>query len=104
MAPVTFSGVLPDERNRVLTDIFLPELMGTAILILLGCGVVAKEQLTRTIASIKGVNGNVLGVVVNRIPTRGANAETYYYGEGYAPLSPDRSRRERTKDRQHVRV
>ena len=87
-----------------VTDATVLSTITGGVVVVAGCGVVAKEQLTRTIASIKGVNGNVLGVVVNRIPTRGANAETYYYGEGYAPLSPDRSRRERTKDRQHVRV
>jgi Mrp family chromosome partitioning ATPase len=87
-----------------VTDATVLSTITGGVVVVAGCGVVAKEQLTRTIASIKGVNGNVLGVVVNRIPTRGANAETYYYGEGYAPLSPDRSRRERSRDRQGVRV
>jgi Mrp family chromosome partitioning ATPase len=64
-----------------------------------GCGVVTKEQLNRALQSIKAVNGNVLGLVVNRIPTRGANAENYYYRDGYAPLSPDRSRKERARER-----
>ena len=32
----------------MFTDIFLPELMGTAILILLGCGVVANVVLPKT--------------------------------------------------------
>lgn len=87
-----------------VTDATVLSTITGGVVVVAGCGVVAKEQLTRTIASIKGVNGNVLGVVINRIPTRGANAETYYYGEGYAPLSPDRSRRERSRDRQGVRV
>ena len=56
------------------------------------------EQLNRALTSVKAVNGNILGLVVNRIPTRGANAESYYYSEGYAPDSPTRSRKERARD------
>ena len=37
--------------------------------------------------------------MVNRVPTRGANAETYYYRDGYAPQSPDRSRKDRASER-----
>ena len=40
----------------MLTDIFLPEVMGTAILILLGCGVVANAVLPRT----GGFGGGIL--------------------------------------------
>jgi hypothetical protein len=46
------------------------------------------------------VKSNVLGIVVNRAPTHGAHAESYYYREGYAPQSPDRSRKERARERQ----
>jgi Mrp family chromosome partitioning ATPase len=70
---------------------------GTVVVV--GCDIVHKEQLTRGLESLKAVNGNVLGLVVNRIPTKGADAESYYYHEGYAPQSPDRSRKERAKDR-----
>jgi glycerol uptake facilitator protein len=35
-------------EERVLTDIFLPEVLGTATLLLLGCGVVANAVLPRT--------------------------------------------------------
>jgi hypothetical protein len=45
------------------------------------------------------VGGNVLGLVVNRIPTKGADAESYYYRDGYAPQLPAQSRKERSKDR-----
>jgi capsular exopolysaccharide synthesis family protein len=70
---------------------------GTVVVV--GCDIVHKEQLTRGLESLKAVNGNVLGLVVNRIPTKGADAESYYYHEGYAPQAPDRSRKERAKDR-----
>ena len=88
-----------------VTDATVLSTLAGGVVVVTGCGVVNKEQLARAIAGIHAVNGNVLGVVVNRIPTRGANAESYYYGEGYAPLSPERSRKERTRDRrEHSRV
>jgi glycerol uptake facilitator protein len=40
---------------RVLHDIFIPELMGTAILILLGCGVVANVVLPKTGGNAGGI-------------------------------------------------
>ena len=82
-----------------VTDATVLSTVTGGVVVVAGCGVVNREQLHRAIASVKAVNGNILGVVVNRIPTRGANAESYYYGEGYAPLSADRSRKERARDR-----
>lgn len=70
---------------------------GTVVVV--GCDIVHKEQLTRGLESLQAVNGNVLGLVVNRIPTKGADAETYYYREGYAPQLPARTRKERSRER-----
>jgi Mrp family chromosome partitioning ATPase len=70
---------------------------GTVVVV--GCEIVHKEQLGRALASLKAVNGNVLGLVINRIPMKGADAESYYYREGYAPLSNDRSRKDRARSR-----
>jgi len=82
-----------------VTDATVLSTITGGVVVVVGCGVVNKEQLHKSVASIHAVNGNILGVVVNRIPTRGANAESYYYGEGYAPLSADRSRKQRARDR-----
>jgi polysaccharide biosynthesis transport protein len=70
---------------------------GTVVVV--GCDIVHKEQLTRGLEALQAVGGNVLGLVVNRIPTKGADAESYYYREGYAPQLPARSRKERSKER-----
>jgi capsular exopolysaccharide synthesis family protein len=70
---------------------------GTVVIV--GCDIVHKEQLTRGLEALRAVGGNVLGLVVNRIPTKGADAESYYYREGYAPQLPAQSRKERSKDR-----
>ena len=85
-----------------VTDATVLSTITGGVVLIAGCGVVNKEQLGRSIASVQAVNGNILGIVVNRIPTRGANAEGYYYGEGYAPQSADRTRKERARDRQHA--
>jgi capsular exopolysaccharide synthesis family protein len=70
---------------------------GTVVVV--GCGVVQKEQLTRALAAVEAVNGNILGLVINRIPTRGADAESYYYSDGYAPLTAEGTRKERSRHR-----
>ncbi len=60
MTPVTSpvrAPVHPDGRGPVLTDIFLPEVLGTATLLLLGCGVVANAVLPKT-------NGNAGGFLM----------------------------------------
>ena len=72
---------------------------GTVVVV--GCDIVHKEQLSRALASLQSVNGNVLGLVINRVPTKGAHAESYYYREGYAPQSSDRSRKDRARDRRN---
>lgn len=87
-----------------VTDATVLSTITGGVVIVAGCGVVNKEQLARALSSVTAVNGNVLGVVVNRIPTRGANAESYYYGEGYAPMVPDRSRKERARERHSAAV
>jgi polysaccharide biosynthesis transport protein len=84
-----------------VTDAAVLSTITGGVVVVVGCGVVKKEQLAKTISSLEAVNGNVLGLMVNRIPTRGADAQTYYYGDGYAPLSADRSRKQRAKDRKN---
>jgi capsular exopolysaccharide synthesis family protein len=81
-----------------VTDATVLSTITGGVVLVVGCGVVNREQLSRALTSVKAVNGNILGLVVNRIPTRGANAESYYYSEGYAPDSPTRSRKERARD------
>jgi capsular exopolysaccharide synthesis family protein len=82
-----------------VTDATVLSTITGGVVLVVGCGVVNSEQLSRALMSVNAVNGNVLGLVVNRIPTRGANAQSYYYGEGYAPITAARSRKERARDR-----
>lgn len=84
-----------------VTDAAVLSTITGGVVVVVGCDIVHKEQLTRGLESLQAVNGNVLGLVVNRIPTKGADAETYYYREGYAPQLPARTRKERAKDRRN---
>ena len=93
------SGPAIATPTLAVTDATVLSTITGGVVLVVGCGVVNREQLSRALMSVKAVNGNVLGLVVNRIPTRGANAENYYYRDGYAPLSPDRSRKERARER-----
>jgi capsular exopolysaccharide synthesis family protein len=82
-----------------VTDAAVLSTITGGVVVVVGCDIVHKEQLNRGLESLRAVNGNVLGLVVNRIPTKGADAESYYYSEGYAPQAPERTRKERAKDR-----
>lgn len=43
------------------------------------------EELGKALANIKKVNGKVLGVIINRVPTKGADKGQYgYYGGNYS--------------------
>ena len=52
-----------------------------------GSGVIKKEHLSRALEALGRVNASVLGIIVNRIPTKGVDAYSYY-GEGYQALPP----------------
>ena len=48
VVPVTETSTTTAKGTHVFTDIFLPEVLGTATLLLLGCGVVANAVLPKT--------------------------------------------------------
>ena len=70
---------------------------GTVVVV--GAGRVDRDHLARSLQSLDAVKGRVLGLVLNMLPTKGADAYSYYYGKGYAPESP----RKRAKKREPAR-
>ena len=54
-------------------------------IIVAGSGVIKKEHLGKALEALHRVNASVLGIIVNRIPTKGVDAYSYY-GEGYSAL------------------
>ncbi len=83
-----------------VTDATVLSTLTGGTVVVAGCGVVNKEQLTRSLEALRGVKGDVMGIVVNRNPTHGAHAESYYYREGYAPQTAEPSRKGRSRERQ----
>jgi len=66
---------------------------GTVVVV--GAGRVDRDHLARSLQSLDTVNGHLLGLVLNMIPTKSADGY-YYYRQGYAPESP----RQRAKERE----
>jgi capsular exopolysaccharide synthesis family protein len=59
----------------------LSKRVGGAVVVV-GVGIVRKEQLRRTLALLETVGAEVLGTVLNRLPSKGADAYSYYR-QGY---------------------
>jgi capsular exopolysaccharide synthesis family protein len=76
-----------------VTDAAVLSTIAGGTVVVVGVGLVDRDHLTRSLQSLEAVKGRVLGLVINRLPTKGADA--YYYYRGYAPESP----RKRAKDR-----
>lgn len=89
LLPVTDSSVL-----SALVD-------GTVLVV--GCGIVTKEQVDVAIEHIEAVNGTLLGIVLNRLPRKSG---TGYYDYRYEYRSDagdrNRSRGRRRKDKDDV--
>ena len=87
-----------------VTDAAVLSTIAGGTVLVIGAGLVDRDHLTRSLQSLEAVNGRVLGLVLNRLPTKGADAY-YYYRQGYAPQSPDKNskKRQRAKESQGAR-
>ena len=71
LLPVTDSAILAARNDGAV--------------IVISAGKTHIEELEKALANIKKVNGKVLGVIINRVPTKGADKGQYgYYGGNYA--------------------
>jgi capsular exopolysaccharide synthesis family protein len=74
----------------------LSTIVGGTVLVV-GVGRVDRDHLARSLQSLESVKGRVLGLVLNMIPVKGADAY-YSYRDGYAPRSsPPRRTKQREK-------
>lgn len=77
-----------------VTDaVVLSKLVDGAIIVV-GSGLVDRDQLGHTLESLESVNGKVLGIVLNRVPTRGSGQ---YGGYSYEYPDAQATRRERKR-------
>lgn len=77
-----------------VTDaVVLSKLVDGAIVVI-GSGIVDRDQLAHTLDSLTSVNGQVLGVVLNRVPPKGPGQ---YGGYSYDAPDAEATRRERKR-------
>ena len=79
-----------------VTDAAVLSTITGGTIVVVGSGLVDRDHLARSLQSLDAVNGRVLGLVLNQLPTKGADAYSYY--GGYAPESP----RQRAKERERA--
>lgn len=70
-----------------VTDAAVLSTIAGGTVVVVGAGMVNRDHLAKSLQSLNAVNGRVLGLVLNLLPTKGADSY-YYYREGYAPQSP----------------
>lgn len=66
-----------------VTDAAVLSRHGYGVLMVVGCQTVKKHDLERSLQSLDLVGGNVLGIVLNGLPSRGPDAYAYTYYGGY---------------------
>jgi capsular exopolysaccharide synthesis family protein len=76
-----------------VTDAAVLSTIAGGTVVVVGAGMVDRDHLAKSLQSLEAVKGRLLGLVINLMPTKGADAYSYYR-EGYAPESP----RRRAKD------
>jgi len=69
-----------------VTDAAVLSRVTDGAVIVVGVGIVKREHLTRTLQRLEQAQGQLLGLIMNQLPTRGADAYYGgYYGGDYAP-------------------
>ncbi len=67
-----------------VTDAAVVSRLAGGALVVAGSGKINRDQLARGLETLHSVDARVLGVLVNLLPTKGADAQGYY-AYGYAP-------------------
>lgn len=75
-----------------VTDAAVVSTLVDGAIVVAGAGVVHRERLARALELLDTVGARTLGVVVNRVPTKGAESY-YYYGSYHYGTQPAGSRR-----------
>lgn len=77
-----------------VTDAAVLSRVTDGAVIVVGAGIIKREHLTRTIQRLDQAQGHLLGIILNQLPTRGADAYYGgYYGGDYAPNAPAAKRK-----------
>jgi len=94
-----FDAVIIDAPPLLpVTDAAVLSTIAGGTVVVVGAGSLNRDHLAKSLQSLDAVKGRLLGLVLNRLPTKGADAYSYYR-DGYAPHSP----RKVAKERERVR-
>jgi succinoglycan biosynthesis transport protein ExoP len=81
-----------------VTDAAVLSTIAGGTVVVVGVGRVDRDHLARSLQSLETVNGRVLGLVMNMVPTKGPDGYSYY--QGYAPESQrQKSPRPKTREK-----
>lgn len=69
-----------------VTDAAVVSRLTDGAIVVVGAGLINREDVTRALESLETVDAKVLGIVMNRVPTKGASGYRYY-GERYGYTS-----------------
>lgn len=90
-----FDMVLVDAPPLLpVTDAAVLARVTDGAVIVVGAGVIRREHLARSIERLEKAQGPLLGLILNRLPTRGADAYDAYTAD-YAPDAAARARHKR---------
>lgn len=70
-----------------VTDAAVVSTITGGTVLIVGAGLVNREQLRRAVGTLDSVGGNLLGLVLNRLPAASSDAYSYYIS-GYRPDPP----------------
>lgn len=84
-----------------VTDAAVLSTLTDGALVVVGAGVVRRDELERALAALERVDAKVLGLVANRLPSKGPDAYQYSYGD-YRPGTRTEARGRRFRSRRQA--
>jgi polysaccharide biosynthesis transport protein len=84
-----------------VTDAAVLSTIAGGTVIVVGTGRVDRDHLAKSLKSLEAVNGRLLGLVLNLIPTKGRGTDAYYYHQSHATESP---RQHAKEAKEHVKA
>lgn len=95
----TYDAVLIDSPPLLaVTDAAVLSTLADGTVVVVGVGLVKRDQLAKALEKLHQVDADVLGLVLNRLPIKGPDAYSYAY-ETYAPDIQAKGRGKRKRSR-----
>jgi tyrosine-protein kinase len=89
--------VIDSPPTLPVTDAVVLSSLVDGVIVVVGSGLVQRGQLTHALESLESVAGRVLGLVLNRVPSKSAGSYGSYGTYSYATPEDEATRRERKR-------